>query len=1063
MARAITVIVTVCLLGGTAFSEKPDPKGAEFFTKKIQPILAENCFKCHSHEATKIKGGLLLDSREAVLKGGDSGPAVAAGDPDKSLLIKAVSYTDPELQMPPKDKKLPNEQIALLSEWVKMGVPYAARAAKLQTPNSKLQKDWWSFQTVRQPPVPKVKDRGWAKNDIDRFIFQKLDTEGLSPSPEADRRALVRRVYFDLWGLPPTPEEVEAFVADKSPDAYEKLIDRLLASPRYGERWARHWLDLVRYAESDGFRIDDYRPNAWRYRDYVIRAFNEDKPYDRFVLEQLAGDELAPNDPDALLATGFLRLWIYEYNQRDVVLQWHDILNDMTDVTGDVFLGLGMGCARCHDHKFDPILQKDYFRLQAFFSPFLPRDDVAVATPQQRAEYQAKLAAWEAKTAEIRKQIEEIEKPHREKAAKGAIDKFPIETQALIRKPIAERAPYEHQIAELAYRQVHYEYDRLSGKIKGTDKEKIEALRKELAQFDKEKPAPLPAAPTVSDVGPTAPPTFIPKKKQEDVAPEFLSVLKEKPPAIRPLPSSTGRRAALARWLTRPDHPLTTRVIANRIWQYHFGRGLVTTSSDFGTLGEKPSHPELLDWLATRFAKDGWSFKKMHRLILTSAAYRQSATAVAPEVAVRKDPENRWLWRANTRRLDAEQIRDAILAVTGDLDPTAGGPAVDTSKPRRTIYTQVRRNTRDPLLDVFDVPDPIASVSQRDTTTTPTQALFLFNSQAALLRAKAFAARLQKSNATDDGELVATAYRLAYGRDPRPDERAAAVAFLQQQIKQFDPQKIASAGFIADRIPLREGKAAVLTPNTSQDRFTIPDNASLPSDEFTIEAFVVLRSLYEDASVRTIAAHWDGNPKHTGWSLGVTSKQSKYKPQTLVLQLTGKSQDEIVYEPIFSDLHIHLNKPYFVAVSVRVSDAGEKGVTFYTKDLSNDDEPMQVTQLKHTVTAGVRATAPFTIGGRVTNPNHLWDGLIDDVRLSNVALTQEQLLLTSDRVTANTVGYWQFEAAPNTFRDSSDRGNNIVPPPLRGEASLATASGRAAVLVDFCHVLLNSNEFLYVD
>src|SRR5262245_51390853 len=463
-------------LGG--FADEPptiSKEGIQFYEQKIKPIFAENCYKCHSHAANKAKGGLMVDSAGSLRKGGDTGPIIVPGEPDKSLLLRAVRQTG-DLKMPPGDKKLSDEQIALLGQWVRMGAPVpAGDQATKKVPGQITAEDraWWAFQPVREPPVPAVTDNGWARNEIDQFIFQKLQAEGLKPSPEADRRTLIRRVYFDLIGLPPTLQEVDAFLADPSPRAYEELIDRLLASPRYGERWARHWLDLVRYAESDGFRIDEYRPHAWRYRDYVIRSFNDDKSYDRFVMEQLAGDEIAPDDPDALTATAFLRHTIYEYNQRNVRGQWEDMLNDLTDVTGDVFLGLGMGCARCHDHKYDPILQKDYYRLQAFFTPFLPRDDVPLATAQQRSDYQSKLAQWEAKTAAIRKQMEAIEAPYRKLAANGAIAKFPEEIQTLIRKPEAERTPLEHQLAELAYRQVLYEYVRLESKMKDEEKQQL--------------------------------------------------------------------------------------------------------------------------------------------------------------------------------------------------------------------------------------------------------------------------------------------------------------------------------------------------------------------------------------------------------------------------------------------------------------------------------------------------------------------------------------------------------------------------------------------------------------
>jgi mono/diheme cytochrome c family protein len=1056
-------------LTASASAAGVDPKGAEFFQKKIQPILTDHCYKCHSHSGEKIKGGLVVDSLSGLITGGDTGPAVVPGDPAKSLLIEAVSYTNDDLQMPPKGKKLSDEQIATLTEWVKMGAPWPEEPGKkvASRPRGKItdeDRQWWSFQPLAKVTPPTVEDRGWTANEVDRFILQRLTTEGLQPAPRAEKEALLRRVYFDVTGLPPTPEQVAAFTADTAPDAYTKVVDELLASPRYGEHWARHWLDLVRYAESDGFRIDDYRPNAWRYRDYVIRALNDDKPYDRFVQEQIAGDELFPGDIDARIATGYLRHWIYEYNNRDVVGQWTNILNDITDTTADVFMGMGLQCARCHDHKFDPILQKDYYRLQAFFAPILPRNDLKLATPQMEAEYAEKLKVWEEKTADLRARIAAIEEPHKAKAAEGAIIKFPPETQAMIRKPVAERTPWEHQIAELAYRQVYYEFDRLINKMRGPEKEQLVALYKELSAFDKDKPEPLPQAFCATDVGPKAPPVTIPKKGQlGDIAPGFLTILDENPANIpKALPDSTGRRAAFARWLTQPDNRLSTRVIVNRVWQYHFGRGLVPTSSDFGKLGDAPSHPELLDWLTQRFVAEGWSLKKLHRLILLSATYQQSTRNPIEEKARLKDPENRLLWRATTRRLDAEQIRDAVLATTGELSLKDGGASDDWSKPRRTIYTKVIRNTRDPLQEVFDMAEGFTSTSQRNTTTTPTQSLFMINSQWSLARAKAFAKNLIAHSKPDAADRVANAYRLAFNRDPSTAERDAALAFIAQQQKKLAAQQpeAQAVPFVSEKMPFRDGRSAVLTPGTPQSRLLIPDNPIFPKGDFTAEAFIVLKSAYDSGAVRTIVSQWDGKRGHPGWALGVTGKQSRYKPQTLVLTLTGDQpwSDKDPMEPVFSGLQIEIGKPYFVAVSVNLDDATEKGITFYTKDLSNDDEPVQIAQIAHKVTSGIRGNVPLVIGGRQDTANQ-FDGLIDDVRVSTIPLPQEQLLLSKEGVQEHTVGYWKFEVDPGVYVDSSKRGGDIQ------AAQIETAPSDTATLAlaDFCHVLLNANEFFYVD
>jgi hypothetical protein len=632
---------------------------------------------------------------------------------------------------------------------------------------------------------------------IDQFVLASLKSAGLEPAEEAAPEMLVRRLYFDLTGLPPTVGELDAYLADSSTDRYEALVDRLLASPRYGERWARHWLDLVRYAESDGYKQDDYRPYAWRYRDYVIGAFNDDKPYDQFVREQLAGDELAPHDPAALAATGYLRLGIYEYNAKDARTQWDFILNDITDVTADVFLGLGLSCARCHDHKFDPILQADYFRLRAFFAPLLLRDDVPLATPEELTAHEAKLAVWQAQTAELRRELDDIARPKLEKAADDEIRRFPADIQALIRMPRSARSPLEDQLAELAYRQV---IDKMNGvnlekSLKGETQERWQQLQAELKSYDAGKPAPLPAGYTATDVGAIAPPNQIPASRRgaaKDVVPGFLTILDPEPATIAPLAgdsqsgraASTGRRTALAKWLTRADNPLTARVIVNRVWQQHFGRGLVGTTSDFGVLGDRPSHPELLDYLATQFVEGGWRFKALHRSIVTSATYRQTAVRQSPHQAVTIDPGNRLLWRMNSRRLEAEQIRDALLAVSGDLNSAAGGEGVDTKQPKRSIFTKIMRNRKDALLDVFDMADGLLSMPQRNVTTTATQSLLMINSDLTLHPAAVWAGRLQAEIFTDDTELVRRAYRTAFARFPTDSQANAAVNFLHSGDRQ---------------------------------------------------------------------------------------------------------------------------------------------------------------------------------------------------------------------------------------------------------------------------------------
>ncbi|WP_197996036.1 DUF1549 domain-containing protein [Gimesia panareensis] len=448
------------------------PEMMKFFENEVRPLLAEHCWSCHG--AKEQKGDLRLDTRGHTLLGGESGTSVVPGKPEKSLLIEAVRYESYE--MPPAGK-LPEQQIKILEKWVALGAPWpgaddAVPLRKEQGPRFTAEdRAWWAIQPLQSVTVPAATG-DWSKNEIDRFILDRLKQQGLTPAPEADRESLIRRVYFDLHGLPPTPQEVQEFVQDQRPDAYEQLVDRLLASPRYGERWARHWLDVVRYADSDGYRADGYRSNAWRYRDYVIRSLNEDKPYRQFVQEQLAGDELFPGDVDAQIATGFLTHGIYEWNSRDVAGQWDIMLNELTDTVGDVFLGVGMQCARCHDHKFDPVLQKDYFQLRAFFEPILIETAQEVGTPEQLEQYRSELSAWEQATKAIREELAELEAPYREKA-RAVIISFPPDIQAMIHKREEKRTPREQQLVELAWRQVEHNYRNLDKQLKGDAKERF--------------------------------------------------------------------------------------------------------------------------------------------------------------------------------------------------------------------------------------------------------------------------------------------------------------------------------------------------------------------------------------------------------------------------------------------------------------------------------------------------------------------------------------------------------------------------------------------------------------
>jgi hypothetical protein len=698
---------------------------------------------------------------------------------------------------------------------------FAADAPKQFTPQ---QRRWWAIQTVNKPAIPKPRNAAWVKNEIDAFILAKLEEKNLTPAPPAGRVTLIRRATLDLTGLVPTPEEVQAFVSDPSPDAFAKVVDRLLASPRYGERWARHWLDLARYADSEGFKSDETRPNIWRYRDYVIDSFNQDKPYDRFVREQIAGDELCPQDPAALVATGFNRHFPDESNARKLLERRQEILNDITDTVAATFLGMTYACARCHDHKFDPILQKDYYRLQAFFANTRIEDRLVLDFGEHRNEYERQYAAWETKTKDTREAMHKLIEPAVAALYKDSFDKFPAEIQVAITAPPAGRTPIQWQMYYKARPQLDHGEDEAAHELKGDAKQRWKDLQAELARFDDIKPAPEPVAQAMIDNGRESPKTHVLAvgvydAYKEEVEPGFLSILDPGPARIVPPAklNSSGRRTALANWLASPENPLTARVMVNRIWHYHFGRGIVGTPSDFGAMGERPSHPALLDYLAATFVESGWSIKKMHRLILLSNTYRESARFISGAANV--DPEDRLLWRYNRHRLEGEAIRDSILAVSGRLSLKTGGPGIFPPLPpgvetrggwnknedpseadRRSVYVFVRRNTRYPMFEVFDMPDTHESCPRRNATVTAPQALELLNNELVLDWSRSLAGRVWNDAGLTPEAQVDRAWRFVYSRPATPDERKDALEFLGRQ-----------SAMLNARMPAEEARKAALT------------------------------------------------------------------------------------------------------------------------------------------------------------------------------------------------------------------------------------------------------------
>src|SRR5262245_39505482 len=658
------------------------------------------------------------------------------------------------------------------------------------------QKNFWSLQPVKKPAVPALR-AGQGTNPIDAFVLTKLEEKQLQLNKPADKITLLRRVTIDLTGLVPTPEEVQSFANDNSPSAYEKVVDRLLASPAYGERWGRHWLDVARYADSNGYKADETRPDMWRYRDYVIQAFNDDKPYDRFVREQIAGDELYPGDPDALTAMGFNRNWIDETNAAGLVIRRQETLDEITNVTGTAFLGMTFACARCHDHKYDPILQKDYYRLQAFFANTSFGDGpIPLKDPIERKKYEEQYALWDSKTKAIREEMSGLVEPLRRTKAEGGIKTFEDNVQEAILMDASKRDPWQQMMYHTASPRIAFDEEpdaRTLRTLKGDASTRYAALKKELAEFDSLKPKPLPRAQFMIDISATAPPTYVhtrrdPYAKGGEVQPGVLSILDPSDQKITPPAglNSTGRRTVLANWLVNPKNPLVARVMVNRVWQYHLGTGIVATPGDFGRMGSRPTHPELLDYLATYFVENGWSIKKLHKLIVLSNTYRQS-TESQPKAA-ETDPDNKLLWRYNRHRLEAEAIRDSMLEVSGVLNEKMGGPGVFPPVPlgtvsalsataaaggwssekdlsqnnRRSVYIFVRRNLRYPMLQEFDTPNTFEVWHTRKNTVTPAQSLDILNNDLIVQWAEAFAGRVLSEGkaSSEPWEQVDRAYRL---------------------------------------------------------------------------------------------------------------------------------------------------------------------------------------------------------------------------------------------------------------------------------------------------------------
>ncbi len=753
----------------SGFVINPAPEQLAFFENKIRPLLVNRCYECHSAESKELGGGLLLDSRQAIERGGDTEPPIFPGEPESSLLWRAVAHRDPNVQMPP-DQRLTTEEVSDLAKWIEMGAPDPRLSDTLRSRQSKSSIDWdkagdfWSLRPIRRNLAQGITDSNWANNEIDRFLLAKLNAQGLKPADDADRRALVRRATFDLIGLPPTPSEIRDFETDTSHDAFARVVDRLLMSRQYGERWGRYWLDVVRYSDSAGDNSDFPIPQMYKYRNWVIDALNEDMPYDRFVTEQLAGDLLASETPEQhyrqVVATGYIA-GARRFGSRVSDYPQHLTIEDTLDNLGRAFLAMTLNCARCHDHKFDPIGADDYYALYGIFhSTQYPwpgieleqrqRDLVPLASaPIIETAKQSKKARHEELMSEV-KRLEGLRDAAATdqkakladdvKKAKSAADEF-----------ASSLLPLEHAYSVVDSKRI----ENVALQIKGD-----------------------------------------PNKLGEVVPRRFLRILKGQP--LRDERAGSGRQE-LASWIVAPENPLTARVIVNRVWLHHFGRGLVQTPNDFGRQGKSPTHPELLDWLANRLIESGWSIKSLHRTIMSSRAYQMASVRDGQATSV--DPNNELLSAFPRRRLDAEAIRDTLLMLGGSLDPTPGGAhpfppqsewkftqhrpfkAVYPSN-RRSVYLMTQRIQRHPYLAIFDGPDPAVSTPLRATSTTPLQALFLLNDPMVHAQADGLAQRL-RSDFSDDPTRLENLYEMSLGRLPTESERESSLNFLRS-VAQID-------------------------------------------------------------------------------------------------------------------------------------------------------------------------------------------------------------------------------------------------------------------------------------
>ncbi|MBM4071259.1 MAG: DUF1549 domain-containing protein [Planctomycetes bacterium] len=863
LKKMLTICVGIFIVT-PARAEDKSPAGSPLFESHVRPILKAHCFECHG-EGRKLKGGLDVRLARLIARGGESGPGLVQGRPEDSTLIERLRKGE----MPPGKKKLSKDEIGVIARWIGAGAKTARPEPEKIVPGlyiTEEERSFWAFQPVARPTLPRVGNPRLVRSPIDAFLLARLEKQGLSFAPEAHRVTLIRRLSFDLLGLPPSPDEVARFVGDEAPDAYERLVERLLASPQYGERWGRHWLDVAGYADSEGYSEQDpIRTNAYRYRDYVIRAFNDDKPFDQFIIEQLAGDELVKpphqnlrsEDIDKLIATGFLRMAADgTASGAAPALAGNQVIADTLQIVGTSLLGLTMHCAQCHNHRYDPIPQVDYYKMRAVFEPALNPKAWRVPAQRQISLYtaadrrQAQVIESEATRIDqqrLKKQDEYIERTFQKELAR-----LPVELRDTVKQarntPAAKRTAEQQKLLR-----DHPSVNVSAGSLYLYDPKAAADLKQYVARANEVR-ARKPVEHFIRVL--TEPPGVVPatflfhrgdhEQPRETLEPGGLTVLASlnlaSIPVKDPALPTTGRRLAYARSLVSGKHPLTARVLVNRFWMHHFGRGIVATPADFGFLGERPTHPELLDWLADDFMAGGWRLKRLHRLLLTSTAYRQGSQRTA--VLQKTDPDNKLLARMSVRRLEAEIVRDAMLAVSGKINLKQHSTpvpvmhddfgqvvlGVDTADSagykqkevplngeefRRSVYVQVRRTRLLSVLDTFDAPVMAPNCESRNASTVTPQALMLMNSPFMMDLANHFAARVRAEAGTEPATQAKLAWRLAYAVEAPPQEVRAAAGFITEQAAQYRAQKRADADVL--------GLAALCQALMSSNRFLYVD------------------------------------------------------------------------------------------------------------------------------------------------------------------------------------------------------------------------------------------------